>query len=1463
MRYLFICLCLLSSVTGYGQIRSEVTHYGTKDGLSHDGVICITRDREGFMWFGTYDGLDRFDGHNFVIYKTRPGDSSVVHSDKIKDIVEDKAAYLWVQTFDYKVYRFEKATEAFVDPFQGYYKKFHNEQLIIDKIVADPRGGAWFVTKREGIYYVQNRPGSLPVLTYFSKDQQGDLRIKGDRVNFHRISKNGWMWVGSGGGLDALVRRDDGTYVKVKFDAASDRELSNTKFNCMAEGSRAIYFGTANGRLVIYDKVQRTFVSEQITGGVSVNDVCILAENQIYLSTSGEGLINFNPVTRQKTPIKPNDHAVYHSLFKDRSGQIWIEPDGNGVDKYNPQTGVIKSFSQKPDYPSLSRGYHLYTDVNGILWVSMRGGGFGYYDAAADKVEYFFDEPGSPFQKFSNVINALYFDPSGIMWLSGKDGGVFKIAPLANGFNYIQPAVKPRSRSENDVRAMMQDLKGRFWVCTMDGLVHVYDHKAEINVFANKSNHIGFVYSITQDSKGNVWMGTKGDGLFKATPVNSSQTSYTVSQYRNISGDKNSLSSDKVYSVIEDHKGRIWVGTFGGGLNLLVANGSSYQFRHCFNTFHNYPYPLAKMVRDICEDNDGNIWVVSGNGVLVFDGNQQVNDDYRFIIYKKIAGDPNSLATDHVQYICKDNKGQLWLGSFGGGISKIIVNNHDISNVKFKTITTTQGLPNDVVLSMVADNQNNVWIATAAGLACLDAKTETFRNYDPFEASIKTNFSEATCLKAADGTLLFGCLDGYISFKPGEIGTHHLPANMVLTNMQVSYKNVIPGVENSPLKYTVNETRSVTLNHDQNAISIDYTVLDYRDFSKISYSYKLENFDTTWHIVNDMHKAIYTNLPPGTYTFRVRGYSNDLFSNVPEKALQIIIRSPLYLTWWAYLTYLVLAAVVIWLTGNIVTTMIGLRNKVEVERQLTEVKLSFFTNISHELRTPLTLISNPLEELSETETLSEKGREYFKIINRNVARMIRFTNQLLDFRKVQSGKMQLNIVKTDLNLLVGETGAYFATAAKEKNIQYNIRIPEATVFTWIDPEKIEIIVYNLLSNAFKFSPDGKNLTLSLSESDGGEWIKIAVQDEGKGVAPEQLETIFELYHEDQSANDKHLKGTGIGLALARGLAQSHKGNLSAHLNSTGGMTFILELRQGCDHFSLEELGEAAQFVATGVLNEEQVQVPEVITETATDTSRPTVLVVEDDPDLRNFLENKLNNYYQVVTATNGFEGLNMAKSSYPDIVISDVMMPEMDGIQMLDAIKHDHNVSHIPVILLTAKSSVESRINGLKYGADFYLTKPFNNALLLAAIGNLLHSRKKLFERFTADQPDKTFNWGKESDLPVMTSKDETFLEDVIKIVEQKLGDQDFNIDDVASEIGMSRTTFFRKLKSLTSLSPVEFMRELRLKRSKQILDTGKYTISEAGYMAGFNSLAYFSTCFRDKYQISPSAYLKNKKSVG
>lgn len=1445
-------LMLFLAVKGIAQIKCKIEHYSTEDGLSHDGVMSIMKDRDGFMWFGTWDGINRFDGQNFVTYKTRPGDSSSLKINRVDNIKEDKNGYLWLEVYDNQVYRFDKQHKKFLSIADILAEKKINN-VLFSNIVLAGKNGVWLSTPDKGVFAVKNILYAKPEITQYNAGLKGDFKLLSNKVNFIYGDRQENVWVGTQEGLNCLSADQSDNYKNKTIDASFTTRIAYT---CVAEDKQYVWFGTGDGQLVGYHKASGKFKKKKISEN-RINDLHLSISSSVIYATANRELITINKANLQHdTAVMSGDGALL-TIYEDRSGLLWIEPEHKGLVKYNPVTRGFKYFFQENDanFFNTAKEYKVYEDHNNRVWMSMKRGGFGYYNPATDVIEYFYNKPGSAEHQFSNIVISSYFDPAGVMWLSTRDRGIEKIIFQANDFKHGLLVANTLNKSDNEIRGIFSDKNQRLWIASKSGSLYVYDKGKEVdNIFVNKpAGSLGLIYHMMQGRDGTIWMATKGNGLFRAVPTDQSELTYTLTHFKSSKNDVNSLSSDLIYAVLEDKKGRIWVATYEYGINLLVPDGNQMRILNIHNSFKNYPVGSWK-ARHLAQDAEGKIWVATTNGLVIFDPDKGKPNDYTFKSYGKVAGDKNSLGNNDAQYIYRDSKNRMWIATSGGGLNKVIESSE--KGLKFKAYTKEDGMPSDYILSIIEDNAHNLWLGTENGIAKLNPEKERFRNYDSYDGLPKTGLSEGSSLKLPNGDLLFGCINGYLIFNPTAVTDQKIKAKMAFTNLQINNKDVTSVEKDSPLTIDINDTKMIKLKYNENIISIDFTALDYRSSNKQVYAYRLDGFDQEWHTVKNQRKATYTNLPPGDYVFEVKSTNTDLYDSLPVKRLSIKIAPPPWRTVWAYILYAILIGVIIEIARRIVFTMIRLRNRITVEQRLTELKLSFFTNVSHELRTPLTLIVNPIEEISRLENLSPKGQEYINVVRRNANRMVRFINQLLDFRKAQSGKMNLKIAFTDVLTLVDDIAAHFSEITKEKNIELKISSNVKELFAWIDAEKIDIVLYNLLSNAFKFTPDHKMISIVIDANQKEDLLTISVIDQGIGVPTDKLSDIFELYYEVDKAPGNNLEGTGIGLALCKEIAGIHHGEIEAINNEDEGLTVVLKLPLGKTYYKTEEtLVAEPNSLPKPKLPSAEIVVNPIELSAKEKDDLPLVLIVDDNNELRKFLVDQLSEYYRIEEARDGKEGFEAALRLIPDLILSDVMMPEMDGIQLLDKLKRNDITSHIPVVLLTAKSSVENQIEGLRYGADYYITKPFQTSFILASIDNLLRQRRKVFESLLLTKKTIELNPGE----IVITSRDEIFLKEIIDIVENGMVDVEFNIDTVAESIGMGRTTFYKKFKSLTNRAPVEFVREMRLKRARQFLDADGQNISEIAYAVGFNSAKYFSTCFKEAYGMSPSEYLKSK----
>jgi signal transduction histidine kinase/ligand-binding sensor domain-containing protein/DNA-binding response OmpR family regulator len=1414
-----LIMLLLVVATIAGQPRCKVEYFSTENGLSHQAVTSTIKDREGFMWFGSWDGINRFDGRSFISFKSFPGDSSQLGNDRIDQIVEDQSGHLWIQAYDRHVYRFDKKSEQFL-PLNNFIKPDNNQKITFSKIVRAADGWVWLQTAHEGLYCVPQKgsnPGSIIVYRFPSND-----------INFFHEDKEKKIWVGTSGGLACLAPSTTGEYKNGQLNIPG---ITDADYTVVEEDKENLYFGTADGQLIIYNKKTNSFSSYKISADHLQGLLRSKRSAIIYASSTTGQLIAFNLNDKKIITNTYSTSVSFHSIYEDSKGGIWIEPRTEGIVRFDPVSRSFSHFSrQHIDHLNVINNHvKIWEDNNGLVWCFLKGGGFGYYDVATGKFDYTLSTPDAGIITLPTNVYSVYFDKAGVLWLTTNERQLIKIILQSNVFKQQVLIDQGNTKYDNEVRGIYYDKNSRLWLGAKNGKLYVYQNDKKVTgLFDNEpAEGLGLIYSILQDSRGNMWLGTKANGIYKAIPVNKEGTKYHLQHFLPAGKD--------IYALLEDKQGRIWLGSFDKGVYLVKEEGENLQFVPAAMLFRNYPKDVALKIRHMALDANGNIWAGTTNGLLLL---QTGSEAGTCSIYQKIPGDKNSLGNNDIQFVFRDSKNKMWLATSGGGFC-LAMGNQPFQSLQFRNYTTKDGMPNDYVLSCAEDAQGNLWLATENGLSRFDAAHTLFRNYDSYDGLPRASFSEAAaCSRLPDGQLVFGSTKGSIAFDPVRLNSDRMTANIAFTNLQINNEDAGPRRNDSVLN----------LKYNENIISIDYAILDQRAGNRHDLVYRLLGFDSTWYSDRQQRRTTYTNLPPGKYVFEVKSLNTDLYSNTPYKSVAITILPPPWKTWWAYLIYVICIGILLMIIRRYALAMIRLRNKVAIEKRLAALKVNFFTNISHELRTPLTLIINPIEQLLRKEKLSAEGTAWVEVARKNANRMVRFINQLLDLRKVEDNKATLHISRTDIVSFIEKIAAHFAEALKSKQLKLEINAAPNEIVAWVDTEKLDIVIFNLLANAVKFTPERKAISINISQLPAEQSFLIAVSDQGPGVDAGELKEIFDLFYEaDHPATTQ--KGSGIGLALSKELVHLHGGDIWAVNNSTGGLTVSVKIRLGAGKDRPGEFVESIQELPV-YPEPEQLEQPHA----SANPQAQLVLLVEDNDELRAFLNSQLSEFYRVEVANNGEEGWKKAVQLIPDLILSDIMMPVMDGIQMLDKIKNDINTSHIPVVLLSAKYSVESRIEGLRYGADCYITKPFHSEFLIASIDNLLRQRKKLFDSLVNKKPATELS----PSAIVVTSADETFLKEVIRVVEEKMTDPGFNMETVAGSMNMSRSAFYKKFKSLTGLTTVEFVRDIRLQRSKQYFDAGSTNIAEVAYWSGFSNPKYFSTCFREKYQVSPSDYLKN-----
>jgi len=1437
----FIFLFLIKF--GMGQYDCVFEHLSTERGLSHGSVSAMLKDVHGFMWFATWDGINRYDGNSFKIFKLMNTEGSHFTSNRVEFMKEDSLGNIWIITYDSRTFRLNQVTEQF-DPIPGVLAT--GDEPRIKDIYPFSSGDVWVLSANQGAYRVvtDSLSNSFSIVHF---DEQSRVPLPGNNILFIGEDSLKNIWINTEKGISCLKPdQNSGQLIPLVFQNRVNTLLNCHQLTSFCSSGKWVYFGTDNGQLLVFNPSSEKIYEVDFQNHSAITNITRANNGAIYMGTAGNGLFEYNQkkgkVTRHFN--QPEIKTVLKIVpFSD--GLLWVESTQPGISKIDLQTGKYRHYLQKLDVnpdirPNTQCG--LMKDEHQTLWLTLKGGGFGYYNLKTDQIEYFYNKPGDPQSRISNFVNCFYKDPSGVLWLSTYFKGIEKVTFIQKKFHFIQPAPQSNLSIANEVRAMLSDSKGYLWVATKKQELFLLDNDFKVvkKIDTLNGQETGMVYALLEDSNGNIYLGTKGNGLFKLTRTG--ELNFAVHHYTHNPNEATSLSNNNIYSLLEDSQGHIWIGTYGGGLNLLVNN----RFFHPGNAMRNYPAGKGKKVRHLAKDEKGNIWAGTTDGLL-FVENNGVSPDYLSIsFYSKENGNTRGLRSNDIFWILSDRQNRIWMASLGGGLAQLQNYPEQNEPLRFSTLTKEDGLSSDDIFTITDDENGNLWMSTENGITYYNPNKHAFRNYSRFDGIVNSAFSEAACAIKPDGSICLGANNGFYSFYPSGFIKEQKQVPLVFTGFQLFGKEIVPGNE-SVLNRSITQTQAVRLKYNQNVFGITWAGLDYKMQDNIRYAYKLDGFDNNWQYVNDEHQANYTKLPPGKYTFEVRFINPELQALNHPKSMDIEILPPPWKTNWAYITYFILAVILFEIARRIFITIVRLRNKVVIEKKLTDIKLNFFTHISHELRTPLTLILGPANELKTNESLSDKGYTYVNLVEQNALRLLRLVNQLLDFRKIQSNKMELDLTSVDVVAFTQNVCRNFEELAHEKNIRFKVRCSPTPTMAFLDVEKMDSVIFNLLSNAFKFTPDGGSIEVSVHELAEGNTVSIEIIDSGIGIPKEQEESLFKVFASHHHAGPKQYSGTGIGLALSKELIQLHDGALNYRPNPDGGAIFEIVLKTGLENLNpdqkIESLHpEPSEETAINPSNE----APKII------RHRPTILVVEDNEELRTFLHLQLADEFGIEEAANGHEGLKKALRLQPDLILTDVMMPVMDGIQMLDKIKNNFETSHIPVVLLTAKSSVESKIEGLQYGADAYMTKPFNSKQLKAQLNNLLHQRVVLRESFANHTHES-----EEKSVVALTNRDSAFLNQVREIIEANLFNSDFRIEDFYKPIGMGRSKFFDKIKGLTGLSPIDFVKEYRLNKAVSLLKNGDCNVSEASYLSGFTDAGYFSKCFKERFGINPSEVVR------
>ncbi|MCC8144346.1 MAG: response regulator [Tannerellaceae bacterium] len=1471
-----VLISLLFSLASYAQLRCSFTHYSIEDGLSQKTIMNILEDRNGFMWFATWDGINKFDGYTFTTYKAGKNNAVSFANNRVDYIYEDPFGYLWIMTYDNRFHRFDPKREIFTQvPASGIESNAH-----IHSIKILPNGHIWLLTENEGAYRVIQQENDPSFELEIYSTNAGNFPVR--NVSEVLLDEQQTEWLLTDNGLWSLAHGSQ-TPVSCFMDAPQATQVSHQAFYCYLETNNEIWFGSDKGRIWKYNKLQKNFELKEFSCNSQITAIHRLAGDELMLTSGLDGFFTYDSVTEQQHHYTTSNSRLpgnqIANVYVDRCKEVWLDIDKvEGVSHFNPFTRQIKHETIPTEQGNAYRSqpkFHILEDVNGYLWVHPFGGGLSYFDRDNNQLRPFYNEPGADNWRFSNKLHSIMSDREGNLWMSTHSKGLEKISFFPESFSLVTPEPLPYESLINDARSMYEDHLGRLWLGTKEGKIRIYNSQNQYLGYLTADGKIaqsgkqmpGVAYHIMQDQNGNYWISTKGDGLIQLTGM---QETFRVTHYKHDPNNIYSLSDNNIYCTHEDRYGRIWIATFGGGLNYLEpGTAKNNLFIHHKNNLKGWPIDHCYRTRVVTSDHKGNIWVGSTSGAISFSADFTNPETIVFNHHYRKQGKEHSLSNNDVYSILNTKDNNLYLATFGGGLNKLLSLSEDGEAV-FKFYTVKDGLPSDVLLCIEEDEHGHLWISTENGLCKFDTADEHTENYDDNNFNFRAGFNEGASFKKADGEMLFGTSYGMLIFTPDTIRKSAYVPPVAFTRFQIANEDIHPATS-SRLEFIPNETHQVILSHKDNIFTIRYAALDMKAPDNIRYAYMLEGFDRGWNYVDKQRAATYTNLPKGDYIFKVRSTNSDGIWVENTRQLAITVLPSFWETPWAYILYILLIMGVIFITVYILFTIYRLKHEVFVEQQISDIKLRFFTNISHELRTPLTLISGPVEHVLNNSTLTPDIREQLQLVERNTSRMLRLINQILDFRKIQNKKMKMRVQRVDLVQFVRRVMDNFESLAEVHRIDFILETENKQLYLWLDIDKLEKIVFNLVSNAFKYTPQEKMIKVFIREEE--ETVSLGVEDQGIGIAENRKESIFVRF---ENLMDKSLfdtPSTGIGLSLVKELVEMHQATITVESKLGKGSIFLVTFHKGKEHFD-----ETTEFILTDyydtpltmkpideVAVTERAGLPETAEET--EAEKQLMLIVEDNDELRGFLKTIFISHFRVAEAADGNEGLYKAEQLMPNIIISDVMMPGRSGIEIVQALKGNLATSHIPVVLLTAKSSTESKLKGLEYGADDYIAKPFSSTYLQARVENLLTQRRKLQELYRstlisiapATDSQQTTAAQPETTSAELSPNDRKFMEKLVELMEQNMNNDDLVVNDLVKEMAVSRSVFFKKLKALTGLAPVEFIKEMRITRAAQLIETGEFTMTQIACMVGINDSRYFSKCFKQMYGMTPTKYKEQK----
>ena len=1267
------------------------------------------------------------------------------------------------------------------------------------------------------------------------------------------------IWIGTAQGLCVYDREND-NFISVDSIKGSQNFLSNRYITGLDFDDRGhLWIGTHGGGINVYDPENLKFIylnddaSQGVLPSTSFVTAVLAVDNVIWCATKG-GLILFDASSKRKMPSAIESSAFNFNqigdMAMDNAGNVWIGILTGEIIKATPKNGYYsfqKVYGVNYRDESSRHNLTLCFDSRGKLLAGGENAGMNIIDAKTNTVTSLTAKEGAVGQLPVNSVRRIYTDSSGKVWIGTIGSGVFRLDSEPKTFREWPAITKARAElGSKEARAFAEDREGNIWVAyhglglaVLNPITRSVVTYQDINQKLQNKN----VTSVICDRQGFLWLGAAGTGVLKIDPQRHSVEKYAVVS--------DGFGNDRVSCLYEDRAGIIWAGTAGSG--LFYFDSVKKMFRSATERTKGNHIPYTAYVSCMIEDSEGTFWVGTLYGLYALTHKSQTTFTYRVFFPSDSIG---HMAGGQVHAIIEDRKKNLWIATGDNGLSLKAA-----GKKSFRNFGIEDGLVSSTTRSIQIDRDENLWIGGNMGLSKMDIESETFNNYSTEDGLLSNNFCTNASLRSSSGEFYFGTIKGFNAFYPDSINAVQNRLSLYLSDLKINNQSVKPKVAGSPLDKHISLTSKLDLTYEQRSFSIDFAAIDFSQSAPL-FCYKLEGFDKSWNCSVTARNATYTNLDPGHYVFLVKAGHRENISDETPLRLEITIQQVIWKRWWAISLYFIFAFVVIYVFVKIRIERLKMKNQIAMERvarerehELGESKTEFFTNISHEFRTPLSLVLMPLESLVHTDEVPVPLRERISTAYKNAERMMRLVNELMDFTKAESGNHQLNIQHGELLRLITETASAFTEVADRRNIKFLVTANVERLQGWYDRDKLERILFNVLSNAFKFTANGGEIRLDVSTKHAAiegtlyNCVELRIVDNGIGISADEIPRIFDKFYQAKSSTRISTPGTGIGLSLTKALVEMHRGSITVESIPERETIFTILLPIDAKAYHLNEVSQTPVDVFD---SQTPVQLMATTNNVEEDggSAKAEVLIVEDNAELREYLVRELKNEYSVIEAMDGDEGYAIAMERVPDLIISDIMMPGKSGIELCHVIKTEVSTSHIPFILLTAKATVDDQITGVSTGADLYVTKPFNIRYLMAQIHQIIESRKVLYSKFSQDvylMPGKVAN----------NEIDQAFLQKAIDHIVNNLQDSQLGVHSLADLFNASRVQIYRKIKALTGKSVVEFIRMVRIKQAIKLMDTHKFTLSEIAYQTGFSSSSYFTRCFKDEYGKTPSEYLQ------